>query len=154
YDRTTGEHRNLSEATDRSIASFDWSPDSSSLYVTFENHGEVSVARLELGSSQLTPVMTSGSSGEPDVAHDGRFLIFSNSTLTRPKELFRLDLGAARDAAPTQLTHFNKDVLEGVEFGEASSFSFRGWHGEAVQAWQVKPPGFDPRRKYPVLLVM
>jgi len=154
YDRTTGERRNLSEATDRSIASFKWSPDSSSLYVTFENHGEVTVARVELASSQFTPLMTSGTSGEPDVAHDGKFLIFSNSTLARPAELFRLDLGAAQDTAPTQLTHLNQEVLKDVELGETSSFTFRGWHGEAVQAWQVKPPSFDPSRKYPLLLLM
>jgi dipeptidyl aminopeptidase/acylaminoacyl peptidase len=154
YDRTTGEHRNLSEATDRSIDSFAWSPDSSSLYVTFENRGEVSLARLELDSLQLSPLVTSGASGEPDVAGDGKFLIFSNSTLARPADLFRLDASAAKGAPPTQLTHFNRELLQDIEFGEVSSFTFRGWHGEAVQAWQVKPPGFDPRRKYPLLLLM
>ena len=154
YDRKTGEHRNLSEATDRSISSFDWSPDSASLYVTFENHGEVSVARLELAGAQLTPLMTSGTSGEPDVARNGKFLIFSNSNLGRPDELFRLDLAAAKGAEAAQLTHFSREALKDVEFGEVSSFTFRGWHGEAVQAWQVKPPGFDPNRKYPLLLLM
>jgi dipeptidyl aminopeptidase/acylaminoacyl peptidase len=154
YDRITGEHRNLSEATDRSIASFEWSPDGSSLYVAFENHGESSLARLELASLQLTPLVTSGTSGEPDVARDGRFLIFSNSTLARPAELFRLDLAAAKGTSPTQLTHFNREALKDIEFGEVSSFTFRGWHGEAVQAWQVKPPNFDPNRKYPLLLLM
>jgi dipeptidyl aminopeptidase/acylaminoacyl peptidase len=154
YDRTTGEHRNLSEVIDRSIDSFKWSPDSSSLYVTFENHGEVSLARLDLASLQLTPLLTSGTSGEPDVAHDGKFLIFSNSTLARPAELFRLDPTAVKGTPPTQLTHFNREVLKDIEFGEVSSFTFRGWHGEAIQAWQVKPPGFDPSRKYPLLLLM
>jgi len=154
YDRTTGERRNLSEATDRSIDSFAWSPDSSSLYVTFDNHGEVSLARLQLDSLQLSPLVTSGTSGELDVAGDGKFLIFSNSTLARPAELFRLDAAAAKGTPPTQLTHFNRERLQDIEFGEVSSFTFRGWHGEAVQAWQVKPPGFDARRKYPLLLLM
>ena len=154
YDRSTGEHRNLSEGIDRSIESFDWSPDSTSLYLTFENHGEVSVARLELASAQLTPLLTTGTSNEPDVARDGKFLIFSNSTLARPAELFRLDLAAAKGTLPTQLTHLNREVLKDVELGEASSFEFPGWHKESVQAWQVKPPGFDPSRKYPLLLLM
>jgi dipeptidyl aminopeptidase/acylaminoacyl peptidase len=154
YDRTTGEHRNLSEATDRTIASFAWSPDSTSLYVTFENHGEVSLARLELASAKLIPLMTSGTNGEPDVARDGKFLIFSNSTLARPAELFRLDLAGRKGTRPTQLTNLNREVLKDIEFGEVSSFTFPGWHGEAVQAWQVKPPGFDPRQKYPLLLLM
>jgi dipeptidyl aminopeptidase/acylaminoacyl peptidase len=154
YDRMTGEHRNLSEATDRSIASFDWSPDSSSLYLTFEDHGTVALARLELASLRLTPLFTSGTSSEPDVARDNRFLIFSNSNLARPAELFRLDLAAATDTPPTQLTHFNREVLKDIQFGAVSSFTFRGWHGEPVQAWQVKPPDFDPNRKYPLLLLM
>ena len=152
YDRTTGEHHNLTEATDRSIVSFDWSPDSASLYLTFENQGEGSLARLELASAKLRPLVTTGTTGEPAVARNGKFLIFSNSSLAHPAELFRLDLPAK--APPAQLTHLNGDILKDIEFGEVSSFSFRGWHGEAVQAWQVKPPGFDPNRKYPLLLMM
>jgi dipeptidyl aminopeptidase/acylaminoacyl peptidase len=152
YDRTTGEHRNLTEATDRSIVSFDWSPDSASLYLTFENQGEGSLARLELASAKLRPLVTTGTTGEPAVARNGKFLIFSNSSLAHPAELFRLDLPAK--GPPAQLTHLNGDILKDIEFGEVSSFSFRGWHGEAVQAWQVKPPGFDPNRKYPLLLMM
>jgi dipeptidyl aminopeptidase/acylaminoacyl peptidase len=154
YDRTTGEHRNLTEFTDRSIVSFDWAPDSTSIYVTYEDHGEVTLARLELANLRLTPMMTTGTSGEPDVARNGKFLIFSNSTLTRPAELFRLDLAAPNGTPPAQLTHLNREALKDIEFGEASSFTFRGWHGDTVQAWQVKPPGFDPNRKYPLLLLM
>lgn len=154
YDRTTGEHRNLSESTDRSIASFEWSPDSSSLYVTYEDYGEVAVARLDLAGGRLTPLMKSGTSGEPAVAHDGKFLIFANSTLASPPELFRLDLPATKPMPPAQLTHLNRDLLNDIELGEFSSFTFPGWHGEAVQAWQVKPPGFDPGRRYPLLLLM
>src|SRR5260370_41226503 len=41
-----------------------------------------------------------------------------------------------------------------IDFGEASSFTFAGWHGDTVQAWQVKPPNFDAGRKYPLLLLM
>ena len=154
YDRTTGAHRNLSEASDRSIASFDWSPDSASLYVTYENHGDVTLARLDLASARLTPLMTTGHSGAPDVARDGKFLVFSNDTQAAPAELFRLDLAATKGTPPTQLTHMNREALKHIEFGELSSFTFPGWHGEAIQAWEVKPPGFDPSRKYPLLMLM
>ena len=65
YDRTTGERRNLSEATDRSINSFEWSPDSTSLYITYENHGDVTLARLDLASARLTPLVTSGPQRRP-----------------------------------------------------------------------------------------
>jgi dipeptidyl aminopeptidase/acylaminoacyl peptidase len=154
YDRTTGEHRNLFEATDRSVASYVWAPDGGSLYVTFENHGEISLARLEIATLTLTPLLTTGATVDPDVARSNAFLIFSKSDLAHPAEVFRLDLSSGPGAAPEQLTHLNQASLEGMEFGEVSSFTVRGWHGERVQAWQVKPPGFDPARKYPLLLLM
>jgi dipeptidyl aminopeptidase/acylaminoacyl peptidase len=68
-------------------------------------------------------------------------------------ELFRLNLAAAA-GSPTPLTRMNAEALKDIEFGEASSFTFRGWNGENIQAWQVKPPGFDANKKYPLLLLM
>lgn len=153
YDRTTGEHRNLSEATDKSITSYAWSPDGASLYITFEDHGQVVLARLTIDDSHLTPLVTSGGTEEPDVARNGRYLVFASSTIAYPAELFRLDLDAT-GTAPRQLTHLNQDALKDIEFGEVSSFTYRGWHHEAVQAWQVKPPQFDANRRYPLLLLM
>ena len=151
YDRKSGEHRNLSEATDRSIDSFKWSPDSASLYVTYEEQGQGALARLALTGAKLTPLVTTGTVAEPDVAHNGKFIVFSNSTLSRPADLYRLDLPKG---TPVQLTHLNADILKDIEFGEASSFNFPGWHGETVQAFEVKPPGFDRNHKYPLLLLM
>ena len=156
YDRKTGEHRNLSEAIDRSIGSFSWAPDSSGLYVTYEDRGEVALARIDVANAQLTPLATTGTNGAPDFGRDGKFLVFSNETLSQPAELFRLDLGASAGKArlPMPLTHLNREALKDIEFGEVSGFNFPGWQGEPVQAWQVKPPGFDPNRKYPLLLLM
>lgn len=153
YDRTTGEHRNIFEATDRSVDSYAWSPDSKSLYVTFEDKGEEPLARLDIATLKVTPLVTSGTSSGAGISKDGTFLVFSKMDLSHPADLFRLNLSAP-DAVPTQLTHINSDVLKDIEFGEVSSFMFRGWNGDTVQAWQIKPPEFDGKKKYPLLLVM
>jgi dipeptidyl aminopeptidase/acylaminoacyl peptidase len=52
------------------------------------------------------------------------------------------------------LTHANADALRDIDFGDFSSVTFAGWKNETVQAWQVKPPNFDPGKKYPLLLMM
>ena len=153
YDRTTGEHRNIFEATDRSVDSYAWSPDSKSLYVTFEDKGQEPLARLDIATLKVTPVVTSGTSSSASVSKDGTFLVFSKMDLSHPADLFRLNLSGP-DAVPTQLTHINADALKDIEFGEVSSFMFRGWNGDTVQAWQIKPVEFDGRKKYPLLLVM
>jgi len=153
YDRKTGEHKNIFEATDRSVASYAWSPDSNSLYVTFEDRGLAPLARLDLDTLKVTPLDASGTAADAVVSRDGTFLVFSRMDFSHPAELFRLNLPSAPGSA-TPLTHINAEALQDIEFGEASSFTFHGWNGENVQAWQVKPPGFDASKKYPLLLLM
>jgi dipeptidyl aminopeptidase/acylaminoacyl peptidase len=153
YDRTTGERKNIFEAVDRSIDSYVWASDGKSLYVTFEDHGQGPLSRLDISTLKVTQLVSSGTSGSVDVSRDGTFLTFSKSDLSHPAELFRLSLAAGANS-PTALTQMNAAALQDIEFGEFSSFTFRGWNGEEVQAWQVKPPGFDANKKYPLLLLM
>ncbi|MFI5183677.1 MAG: S9 family peptidase, partial [Vicinamibacteria bacterium] len=154
YDRVSETTRNVFEAVDRSIGSYIWSSDGKSLYVTFEDRGQGPVARLDPSTLKLTLLEGTGTVGEIQVSRDGSFLIFTRSDFSHPAELFRLGLGPKAAAPPVELSRFNADILKDVEFGEYSSFTFPGWNGESVQAWQVKPPAFDPNKKYPLLLLM
>ena len=154
YDRRTGEHRNVFEAVDRSIGSYIWAPDSKSLYVTFEDRGQLPLARLDVDTLKLTRLVTAGTVGDVDISSDGAFVVYSMMDFSHPKELFRLDRRDAAATAPTALTDTNAEILKDIDFGDASSFTFAGWNNEPVQAWQVKPPNFDPNKKYPLLLMM
>jgi dipeptidyl aminopeptidase/acylaminoacyl peptidase len=136
------------------VDSYAWTPDGKSLYVTFEDKGREPLARLDVATMKVTPLVASGTSSEADISKDGAFLVFSKMDLSHPTDLFRLNLSTASDATATQLTRMNADVLKGIEFGEVSSFTFHGWNGETVQAWEVKPPAFDANKKYPLLLLM
>jgi dipeptidyl aminopeptidase/acylaminoacyl peptidase len=153
YDRTTGEHKNIFEALDRSVDSYQWAPDSKSLYITFEDRGQSPLARLDIATLKLIRLVESGTTTDVDIARDGTFAVFSNSDLSHPADLYGLNLRVA-GGAPIQLTQMNAAVLKDIEFGEASSFTFKGWNGEEVQAWQLKPPAFNPNKKYPLLLLM
>jgi dipeptidyl aminopeptidase/acylaminoacyl peptidase len=154
YDRGTGETRNLFEAIDRSIGSYVWSPDSKSLYITFEDQGQGPVARLDLSTLKVTRLQNDGTAGDLCVSRDGSFLIYSSSDFSRPAELFRLNLGLKAPLSAVPVTQMNADFLKDIEVGAYSAFTLPGWNGESVQTWQVKPPGFDPGRKYPLLLLM
>lgn len=152
YDRTTGERRNLTEAMDRSIDSYDWAPDSKSLFITYEDHGEEPLARLDINTLKVTPLVTAGTVTEFEASHDGAFLIYGKTDFSHPTDVFRLNLDAS--ATSTALTSMNADILKDITFGEFSSFTFPGWNHEPVQAWKITPPGFDPNKKYPLLLLM
>ena len=153
YDRSTGEHRNLTEAMDRSIDSYVWAPDSRSLFVTFEDHGQEPLARLDIATLKVTPLVASGTTSDVGVSRDSSFLVFGKMDLSHPVDVYRLNLTGSGSAA-TLLTAVNADALKEIELGEASSFTFPGWMGDTVQAWKVTPPEFDPHKKYPLLLLM
>ena len=153
YDRSTGEHRNLTEAMDRSIDSYVWAPNSRSLFVTFEDHGQVPLAQLDIVTMKVTPLVTSGTIGDAGISRDGSFLVFGKMDLSHPIDVFRLNLTEPA-GVPAQLTSMSADCLKDIQFGEASSFTFSGWNGDTVQAWKVTPPEFDANKKYPLLLLM
>jgi dipeptidyl aminopeptidase/acylaminoacyl peptidase len=137
---------------DRSIDFYVWASDSKSLFITYEDHGQEPLAQLDIATLKLTPLVASGTVGEPDASRDGSFLVYSKMDISHPVDVFRFDLKGSANSIP--LTSMNADVLKDIEFGEYSSFTFPGWKGETIQAWEIKPPDFDPNKKYPLLLLM
>ena len=151
YNRKTKEHTNLTEKFDRPVMSYIWHAESKSLSISLEDRGQVSILKLDVNGNS-TPVYGEGTSSDIQVSTDAKFLVFSNSDISNPAELFRMDLAAG--AKPVALTKLNADALKNIDMGEHSSFTFAGWNNEQVQSWQVKPPGFDANKKYPLVLLM
>ncbi len=154
YERRTGRHINLSEELDRPVESYIWNPDSRSLWVTLEDRAQGTIVKLDVETKKAIRFVTEGSSGDVQISNDGKTLVFSRTDFSHPADLYRLDLSQGQGATPTAITHLNAEALRDIEFGETRSFTFPGWHGEPVQCWEVKPPGFESTKKYPVLLLM
>ena len=47
-----------------------------------------------------------------------------------------------------------KDVIKDYDFTKAEFFTFKTENGIILNAWMMKPSGFDPLRKYPVLFTL
>lgn len=152
YNRKTGKDVELSEKLDRPVASYLWSPDSKTLWITTEDNGQMPILKVDIASAAATKIYDDGTSGDVQVSPDGKFLIFSNNRISKPTELFRID--TAKSSKPVAITSLNADILKDVQMGEVTSFTFTGSNNEPVQCFQIKPPGFDPAKKYPLLLLM
>ena len=48
----------------------------------------------------------------------------------------------------------NRELLSQVDLQKPESVVFTGAGGAKVQTWILKPPGFDPSKKYPLLLAI
>jgi len=51
-----------------------------------------------------------------------------------------------------QLTQVNSDIFYNVEFGDVEEIKYKSVDGKEIQGWVVKPPNFDPNKKYPLVL--
>jgi dipeptidyl aminopeptidase/acylaminoacyl peptidase len=49
------------------------------------------------------------------------------------------------------LTHMNDALLQGVQLAVPESVAVAGAGGTSVQMWIIKPPGFDAKKKYPLV---
>jgi dipeptidyl aminopeptidase/acylaminoacyl peptidase len=58
----------------------------------------------------------------------------------------------AQPSPVTKLTDVNGDVLQGVQIGKTEEIWYTSTGNTRVQGWIVKPPAFDPSKKYPLIL--
>jgi dipeptidyl aminopeptidase/acylaminoacyl peptidase len=54
----------------------------------------------------------------------------------------------------TQITHLNDALLAQLDMPKMESFWFTAQDGTKVQGFLIRPPGFDPARKYPLKFVI
>ena len=177
YDRKTGEKTVRTEKIDQWIGTYIWSPDSKYIFYSAESQGGSPLYVLgiypEAGpqgmeANQFHPVASGswegergnpalGSGDDPSVTPDGKTLVFTNMSLQSPSEIFTCDLKQAISWGDVRsfcksvaLTHVNQTVLAQIYRPRLESFWFAGAHNDRVEGFMVKPPNFDPSKKYPV----
>ena len=155
-DRKTGNKQVLLPKLDRTIRAFRWSADGSGLFVLYDDRGTTHLAfrhkdgRLKQLAKDIggTTIGRPYASGSFTVARNGAYAY----TLTSPK--FPADIAVGRGGRrPTRLTRLNDDLLGRKVLGDVESITVNSSaKGLPVQGWILKPPGFDPSKKYPLIL--
>jgi dipeptidyl aminopeptidase/acylaminoacyl peptidase len=86
------------------------------------------------------------------MAKNGRVATAIRSSPKSPADVVRIALGRTGPAELTQLTRVNEDLLARVTLGDVERVKYTSSGNTAVEGWIVKPPGFDPSKKYPLLM--
>jgi dipeptidyl aminopeptidase/acylaminoacyl peptidase len=84
------------------------------------------------------------------LAADGDTLLFTHMSLKAPNEIYKLAISKVPGQIEEAITHFNGAIFSSIEMSPLESFWFTGAHGDKVEGFLVKPPNFDPSKKYPV----
>lgn len=147
--------RVLSQALDGSVGSPVWSADGKGVYVQYDEKGNTKVGYFTLDGA-LRPVakdlggfMAYGG-GSFSVARNGA-IAWTLSTPSIPSQVAYLP--GTPGASRSLLTQLNADLLASRTLGAVEEIWYESSRDKRrIQGWIIKPPGFDPRRKYPLIL--
>jgi dipeptidyl aminopeptidase/acylaminoacyl peptidase len=148
-DRDGGNPRALTADLDRSPGGLIWSNDSRNIYFNTSSEGtrnlysaslDGRVERLTDGAHMLSV---------SDIAARGQ-AVGVRSDPHEPGDVISFDVG--RPERISRLTFVNDDVLTGIELGAVEEIWYTSTDDLRIQGWIIKPPDFDPAKKYPLIL--
>ena len=152
YDRARGGHTEIAESFDRNVDEIVWARDGQKIYFTAVNEAEQPVYEIAASVGNAPQEMMKDSYNESiSLSADGSTLAFLRSSLTAPSEIFTAR-GDGSDARP--LTQHNFARLASIDMASPESFWFEGAGGARVHGMLIRPPHFDPSKKYPLLLLI
>ncbi|KAJ1642771.1 dipeptidylpeptidase [Coemansia erecta] len=150
FDIEAETNRSIARDWDRSPDSLLWSADSNSLFLLAPEHGNTLIFAIDVSSGSRQKLTESGTA--IDIALVGQDqLALQYTDQDRPTDLYLLDIGTKK---MRQLTDVNAERLKDAYVGAAEEFWFNGARDEKVHGWLVKPPAFDPAKKYPLVYII
>jgi dipeptidyl aminopeptidase/acylaminoacyl peptidase len=141
-----GAPRLLTDKLDRNVRGPVWSKDGSAIRIIVEDDRTQYLAEIGVRDGALKPVLqgrnvvqaytSSGASGHAAVLL---------GTPSAPAELFALE------RTPRQVTRHN-GWMQAIRPGAVDEFAYQSGDGTEIHGFLVKPPSFQPGRRYPTLL--
>jgi acylaminoacyl-peptidase len=148
--------RVLSAALDRDVMRPQWTPDGRGILFLYDDHGNTKLGLYLLDGTfrQLAANIGSGgtaysSGGAFSVARNGAFAV----TYTRPDVPGDIAVGTLSNPQLRVITALNADLFARKRLGQVEEIWYTSsLDGRKIQGWIIKPPDFDPSKKYPLIL--
>ena len=151
YDRKTQKTTNLTEDLDRSVDEILWSPDSSFIYFSCEEKGQIGIFRVSIRNMDVEKILDGHYISSPYLSPDGEKMILLKQAINRPPDIYSFDLETKKIV---QLTDINHELLASLQMNPAEVFWFEGAEKEKIHGFMVKPPFFDSSKKYPLIILL
>jgi dipeptidyl aminopeptidase/acylaminoacyl peptidase len=150
----SGNPTTISAKLDRSVSDFAFAPDGRTIYVTAEDSGYIRLFSLSRTGGEAKPLLEAqgafGAISTPERA-ERPFVVATWGSAVNPAEIVRVD---PETGTRENLTTFNVEKAAALDWQRPEEFTFRNAKGRSVHSFVVRPPGFDPSRKYPLLVLI
>jgi dipeptidyl aminopeptidase/acylaminoacyl peptidase len=149
-DRQAGTSRVVTESFRNWIDDFQWAPDSKSIVFLAQVEGVTPLYRLDVATGTVTKLLEHAWIDHFELVDGGRGVVFTSRSVGRPVEMYRATLAAT--TAPRPLTSLNDQLVAEVDVRPAETMWVTASDGARIHVFIVKPHGFDPAKKYPLVL--
>lgn len=127
-----------------------WSPDSQRLYFASVFHGSTLLHSISVDGSDLqTLIGEGGVVGSQSFSWQGDCMAYFWGQMNDPGQVWVKTLSSGQLRKITQVNH---PMLAELDLGSVEEVWFKGPDENDLQGWILKPPGFDPTKKYPSIL--
>ena len=153
-DLVSGAVREVPRAFDRWVGEYAWEPNAQGFVVIAEDRQRNRFFHLTL-SGEVHAVHPGGDVSQLSIAAVQPDLVaYVSDAMNQPPQVYVWRIDHARPAPPLQLTHLNADLLATLDMPAGEEIGWVGASGDSVHGWLLKPPGFDPSRRYPLLVLV
>ena len=151
YNRATGVSSELLRGFDLNVEDFVLSPDRGTIYLLAGERGLHTIYKVSSTGGAAQRIVNNVFATNLQVTADGRTLIFANSSLASPPEIF----SASQDGTGLQpLTRINAEQISRAGLQDAEEMEWTGALGQKIHGFLLKPRDFAPNRKYPLAVLI
>jgi dipeptidyl aminopeptidase/acylaminoacyl peptidase len=141
----------MSDVYANSVTRPTWTPEGESVLVLASDAGSTQVYAASVGGGEVLQI-TRGARriSAITVSPDGSRIAYISGDATNPGDLLVANADGSNE---TQLTDLNGDFLNPLQLPVPEEFTVNSHSdGHEIQGWVLKPAGFEPGKKYPMIL--
>jgi dipeptidyl aminopeptidase/acylaminoacyl peptidase len=150
-----GASRIVTGDIDRSVSSYAVSPDSRVVYFTAEDAGNEKLYSVRLGGGTVQTLFGVEKGSYTNLVipeRGGQLALYANwESASSPAEIA---LVTPLNGKALVLTKFNSVRTAQLDLPPVENFWFTSSRGKRIHSLLVRPPGFDPDKKYPLFVVI
>ena len=151
HDLQQGTKQYVTETFDSNVDAFSWASDSKTLYFLGVWHATENLYRTDLEGNVKQLTGYQADFGNLQLIDDTHLLLERHDYM-HPADLYLCTVADDTIADLKQVTRENEHILSQIAAGTSEARWIKTTTGEPMHYWIIKPPHFDPTKKYPTLL--
>ena len=151
YNRATGASVEWTKRFDQQVDDVVVSPDENHIYFTAGEHVKHPIFIMAYLGGVPQKIVPNVFASNLRITPDGRKLVFLASSMIAPPEVYSVNTDGSGVIA---LTSVNRELIAPEKLIAAEDVEWTGAMGKKIHGFIVKPAGFDPSKKYPLLVLI